>query len=43
MPSFHAATVGRLTSSDEFGNDPMDDVRRDLDANEGDHLSDHLP
>jgi hypothetical protein len=34
MPSFHAATVGRLTSSDEFGGDPLDDVRHDLDINE---------
>ncbi|KAJ8584479.1 hypothetical protein M405DRAFT_460746 [Rhizopogon salebrosus TDB-379] len=34
MPSFHAATVGRLTSSDEFGGDPLDDVHHDLDINE---------
>ncbi|OJA11000.1 hypothetical protein AZE42_06332 [Rhizopogon vesiculosus] len=38
--SFHAATVGRLTGSDEFGSDPLDDVRRDLDVNEVEQLSD---
>ncbi|OAX42770.1 hypothetical protein K503DRAFT_766477 [Rhizopogon vinicolor AM-OR11-026] len=38
--SFHAATVGRLTGSDEFGSDPLDDVRRDLDVNEVKQLSD---
>lgn len=40
MLSFHAATVGRLTSSDEFGSDPLDDVRRDLDVHEGEQLAD---
>ena len=44
--SFHAATVGRLTSSDEFGGDPLDNVHLDLDVDEeghhGNQQSEHL-
>jgi len=44
--SFHAATVGRLTSSDEFGSDPLDNVHLDLDVDEeghhGNQQSEHL-
>jgi hypothetical protein len=40
LSSFHAAPIGRLTSSDEFGGDPLDDVRHDLDINEEERWSD---
>jgi hypothetical protein len=43
--SFHAATVGRLTSSDEFGGDPLDNIHLDLNVHEehhGSQQSDHL-
>jgi hypothetical protein len=40
LSSFRAAPIGRLTSSDEFGGDPLDDVRHDLDINEEERWSD---
>ena len=40
LSSFRAAPIGRLTSSDEFGGDPLDDVCHDLDINEEERRSD---